>query len=163
MKVNKTIENLNNRNKDIIYKFDNQKISTIALEFMKNEFGGIPYSTMNRYGDYIFYPNYIKNNQFNGWLSQPQSQNLQAYDYNKHYTSLLMGLESVCVWPVYSVFDEVKSFDGVIDAVFYYVETTNFFPFKGAGWYEAELVYYACKKKIIYTGILLNNINQVIH
>jgi hypothetical protein len=29
------------------------------------------------------------------------------------------------------------------------VETTNFFPFKGAGWYEAELVYYACKKKII--------------
>jgi hypothetical protein len=33
--VNKTIENLNNRNIDIIYKFENQKMSTLAMDFLK--------------------------------------------------------------------------------------------------------------------------------
>ena len=31
--VNITIENLNNRNIDIKYKFQNQKLSTLAMEF----------------------------------------------------------------------------------------------------------------------------------
>jgi hypothetical protein len=44
---------------------------------------------------------------------------------------------------LYSVFDEVKPFDGEIEAGFYYVETDNFFPFKGAGWYDADLFNYA--------------------
>ncbi len=34
-------------------------------------------------------------------------------------------------WPVYSVFDEVKSFDGEIEAGFYYINTGNFFYSKG--------------------------------
>ncbi len=33
-------------------------------------------------------------------------------------------------WPVYSVFDEVKSFDGEIETGFYHINTNNFFPFK---------------------------------
>ncbi len=41
-------------------------------------------------------------------------------------------------WPIYSVFDEVKSFDGEIETGFYYINTNNFFPFKGAGWYACE-------------------------
>ncbi len=52
-------------------------------------------------------------------------------------------------WLVYSVFDEVKAFDGEIEAGFYYIETDNFFPFKGAGWYDADLVYYAHECKLI--------------
>jgi hypothetical protein len=52
-------------------------------------------------------------------------------------------------WPVYSVFDEVKSFDGDIKAGYYYIDTDNFFPFKGAGWYDADLVYYAIECKLI--------------
>jgi hypothetical protein len=52
-----------------------------------------------------------------------------------------MGKNCIFGWPVYSVFDEVKPFDGNIEAGFYYVNTTNFFPFKGAGWYDAESVY----------------------
>ncbi len=51
-------------------------------------------------------------------------------------------------WPVYSVFDEVKSFDGEIETGFYYINTNNVFPFKGAGWYDADLVNYACECKI---------------
>ncbi len=51
--------------------------------------------------------------------------------------------------PVYSLFDEGKSFDGNIEAGYYYIKTDNFFPFKGAGWYDADLVFYAVKCKII--------------
>ena len=69
------------------------------------------------------------------------NKTLHAYDYNKHYTSHLVGL--------YSVFDEVKPFDGKIEAGFYYINTDNFFPFKGSGWYDADLVYYAYKCKLI--------------
>ena len=60
-----------------------------------------------------------------------------------------MGKGLIFGWPVYSVFDEVKAFDGEIEAGFYYVDTDNFFPFKGAGWYDADLVYYAYECKLI--------------
>ena len=33
--VNTTIENLNNRNIDIKYKFENQKMRTLAMDFFK--------------------------------------------------------------------------------------------------------------------------------
>jgi hypothetical protein len=53
-----------------------------------------------------------------------------------------MGEGLLFGWPVYSVFDEVKSFDGEIEAGFYHIDTDNFFPYKGAGWYDADLVHY---------------------
>ena len=147
--VNKTIENLNNRDSEIKYEFKNQKMSTLAMEFLKNEFCSLPLSNMNESGDYIFNCEYIRNCQFNGWFTEPKSKNLSAYDYNKHYTSCLMGKDCRFGWPVYCVFDEVKNFDGKIEAGFYYIETDNYFPFKGAGWYDADLVYYAYEYKII--------------
>ena len=52
-------------------------------------------------------------------------------------------------WPVYSVFDEAKSFNFEIEAGFYYIDTDDFFPFKGAGWYDADLVHYAIQYKLI--------------
>ena len=104
---------------------------------------------MNESGNYIFSSDYIRNCQFNGWFSEPKSKDLNAYDYNKHYTSCLMGEDLSFGWPVYSVFDEVKPFDGDIKAGYYYIDTDNFFPFKGAGWYDADLVYYAIECKLI--------------
>ncbi len=47
------------------------------------------------------------------------------------------------------MFDEVKSFDGGIEAGYYYSNTDDFFPFTGAGWYDADLVYYALKCKLV--------------
>ncbi len=35
-------------------------------------------------------------------------------------------------WPVYSVFDEVISFDGEIEAGYYFINTDNFFQFKAS-------------------------------
>ena len=75
--------------------------------------------------------------------------NLVAYDYNKHYTSCFMGIDLKFGWPIYNIFDEVVNFDGVIAAGFYYVETTNYFPFCGNGWYDADLVDYGIESDII--------------
>jgi hypothetical protein len=46
-----TIENLNNRNIDIKCKFQNQKMSTLAMEFLKNEFSNLSLSNMNESGE----------------------------------------------------------------------------------------------------------------
>ncbi len=102
---------------------------------------------MSRSGDYIFSSDYIRNCQFNEWLSEPESKDLSAYDYNKHYTSCLMGKALSFGRPVYSVFDDAKSFYGKIKAGFYYIDTDIFFPFNG--WYDADLVYYAYECKLI--------------
>ena len=77
------------------------------------------------------------------------SNKLHAYDYNKCYASCLMSDICTVGWPVYSVFDKVKSFDGEIEAGYYYINTDHFFPYKGAGWFDADLVYYAFQCKLI--------------
>jgi len=60
-----------------------------------------------------------------------------------------MGLGVKYGWPVYNVFDEIKPFDGKIQAGYYYVETNNYFPFQGNGYYIADLIDYALNKNII--------------
>ena len=49
----------------------------------------------------------------------------------------------------YNVFDEVEKFDGVISTGFFYVKTSNFFPFRGNGFYDADLVDYGIESGII--------------
>ncbi len=70
--INYTI--LNNRNIDIKYKFENKKMSTLAMDFLKKEFSSLPLSNMNESGDYIFSYDYIRNCQFNGWISEPKTK-----------------------------------------------------------------------------------------
>ena len=60
-------------------------------------------------------------------VQKPKTKELKAFDYNKHYTSCLMGVKYG--WPVYNVFDEIKPFDGKIEAGYYGIETKNFFCF----------------------------------
>jgi hypothetical protein len=50
-----------------------------------------PLSNMNESGNHIFSCDYIRNCQFNWWFGEPESKDLNAVDYNKHYTSSLMG------------------------------------------------------------------------
>ncbi len=148
--VIKSIDNLNKvfgKNK---YTFNNQKLNTLAVDVLNAHYGGINSSTMNKLGNEIFHSEFIKNTQFNGWFSKPNNiDNIKAYDYNKHYTSCLMGQNLKFGWPVYNIFDEVKPFDGEIKTGFYFVETKNFFPFKGNGWYDADLVDYGLNNDII--------------
>ena len=84
-----------------------------------------------------------------------------------------MGQDVKYGWPIYNVFDEVidlyyvyhvyetnsngervaiaheKVFDGKIEAGYYYIETSNFFPFRGNGFYDADLVDYGLESGII--------------
>jgi hypothetical protein len=147
--VNKTIQVLNNGLDEVKYKFENQRIHTLAREYLDKEFGGIPKSSFNKSGNHIFHSDFIKNTVFNGWFSESKTKNLSAFDYNKHYTSCLMGIDIKFGFPIYSVFDEVKSFGGVFKTGFYYIETSNFYPFKGNGWYDADLVFYGVQQSII--------------
>ena len=74
--VNKTIKILNKGNIDILYIFQNQKMSTLAMEFLKNKFSSLPLSGMNESGDYIFNCDYTRNCQFNGCLSKLKTEKL---------------------------------------------------------------------------------------
>jgi len=60
-----------------------------------------------------------------------------------------MGQDVKYGWPIYNVFDEVEKFDGVFSAGFFYVKTSNFFPFRGNGFYDADLVDYGVESGII--------------
>ena len=106
-------------------------------------------SSMNSSGDKVFHNEHIRNCQFNGFFKASKTKKLHAYDYNKHYTSCLMGMDVKYGWPVYNVFDEIKPFDGKIEAGYYYIETDNYFPFQGNGYYVADLIDYALNKNII--------------
>ena len=130
------------------YKFQNQKLNTLAKEVLDKQFSGLPSSTMNKNGDAIFHSEFIRNCQYNGWFEMPESKNLVGYDYNKHYTSCLTQ-DIKYGFPIYSVFDEVEQYDGQILAGFFYVETSNSFPFRGNGWYDADLVEYGIESRII--------------
>ncbi len=72
-----------------------------------------------------------------------------AYDYNKHYSSCFIGQDDKYGWAIYNVFDEVENFDGFFSAGFYYVKTSNFFPFRGNGFYDADFVDYGVESGII--------------
>ena len=86
------------------YTFKNQRINSLAKEYLENEFGALQESTMNNQGDKIFHSEFIRNCQFNGWVSEPKSDDLKSYDYNKHYTSCLMGEDVKFGFPIYNVF-----------------------------------------------------------
>ncbi len=131
------------------YTFSNQRLNTLAKEVLDKEFGGLPESSMNQQGDEIFHSDFIRNCQFNGWISEPEDGKLHAYDYNKHYTSCLRGDGLRYGFPIYNVFDEIQPFSGSIRTGFYFVETQNFFPFRGNGWYDADLVYFGVWHNII--------------
>ena len=122
------------------YVFKNQRIHTLAREYLDKEFGGVPSSTFNTTGDYIFHSEFIRHHAFSGWFDKPEKlDNCVSYDYNKHYSSCFMGQDIKYGWPIYNVFDEVEKFDGVFSAGFFYVKTSNFFPFRGNGFYDADL------------------------
>jgi hypothetical protein len=133
------------------YVFKNQRIYTLAREYLDKEFGGVPSSTFNTTGDYIFHSDFIKSHAFVSWFDAPKKfvKDLKAYDYNKHYSFCLMGQGLKYGWPIYDVFDEVVKFDGKLTPGFFYVETSNFFPFRGNGFYDAYLVDYGIESGII--------------
>ena len=77
-----------------------------------------------------------------------------AFDINKQYTNILCNCDGFG-WSLYTPTDEVKHFDGAIDTGLYYVETNNYFPLKGNGWYFDDTVEKAIKYKLINQGNII--------
>ena len=71
-----------------------------------------------------------------------------AYDKNKQYTNILMNCDTYG-WSLFTPTDEVKPFDGTIDAGMYFIETDTCFPLKGNGWYYDDTVEKALNYNLI--------------
>ena len=71
-----------------------------------------------------------------------------AFDINKQYTNILLKCDKFG-WSKFTPMDEVKPFDGNIDTGIYYVETNNYFPLKGNGWYFDDTIEKSLQYKII--------------
>ncbi len=80
-------------NKSNKYVFKNQRIHTLAREYLDKEFGGVPTSTFNTTGDYILHSEFIRHHAFSGWFDKKPEKldNFVAYDLNRHYSSCFMG------------------------------------------------------------------------
>jgi hypothetical protein len=66
------------------------------------------------------------------------TNDLIAYDIKKCYSASL-SLHNHSEWPIFSIFDEIKPYNGKL---FFYVESSNFFPLKGSGWYSKKMLEY---------------------
>ena len=61
------------------YVFKNQRIHTLAREYLDKEFGGVPSSTFNTTGDYIFHSDFIKSHAFVGWFDKTENNDKTAF------------------------------------------------------------------------------------
>ena len=52
-------------------------------------------------------------------------------------------------FPLFTVMDQPEPFKGKLGAGLYYVETQQYFPFRGSGWYSQPMVEYGLKKNLI--------------
>ena len=50
-------------------------------------------------------------------------------------------------YPVFTVMDSVKKYDGEYGAGLYYIESENYIPLRGNGWYYYPMVDYCLKEK----------------
>ena len=64
-------------------------MQTLAREYLDNEFGGLPMSSMNSSGDKLFHSEHIRNGQFNGWFKELKTKYLNACDYNYNIIDII--------------------------------------------------------------------------
>ena len=82
-------------------------------------------------------------------MTIPNNYNKKIYhfDINKCRKNCLYY--SKFKYPVFTVMDEPEKFNNDISLPgLYYVETDQYFPLRGNGWYSQAMVYYCIKKKL---------------
>lgn len=132
------------------YTIENNNTHSLAMEYYERNYGHT-LSFLNTDGEEVM--NSPLNSAFNEYWRYPvddlrcnsldpkdpkrvDKAQCHQYDFSKHYTSCLLGTE--LGFSVYSPLDEIQHFDGELREGFYYVETKNYFPMKGNGWYSGE-------------------------
>ena len=68
---------------------------------------------------------------------------------NAEKTILYYGESKYCV---FTVFDKVEEYNGVVDCGVYYTESENYLPLHGNGWYYHNMMIYCLKEGIINQG-----------
>ena len=108
-------------------------------------------STLNSATKDIFF-NYRKK-PFDHTFNLPRnSDNLRAYDIQKCHSACL-SIKNQFPWSIFTIFDEVKPFSGVIVDGFFYIESDNYFPLHGNGWYSRGMLSYAQQQGISFKVI----------
>lgn len=117
-----------------IYKVENATFHSLALQYFQLNFG-IQLSQLGEQGDQVM--NSPLNSAFNEFWDYPEDMtNYHGYDIRKQYSSILRSVS--LGWSVYNPMNEINKFSGTLQEGFYYVESKNYFPLKGNGWYSGE-------------------------
>jgi hypothetical protein len=78
---------------------------------------------------------------------KPTNNGIQKADMTKCRRNLLLNYKYK--FPVYSVMDGAKPFSGTIQCGFYYIETENYYPMRGCGWYGESTTKYCLENELI--------------
>jgi len=91
--------------------------------------------------------NLFKNYQFVEQVDKTEYKNNYRADMKRCRKNILY--HSKYEYPVYSVMDLPRKFDGIIKCGLFFIETNNIYPFRGDGWYCEELVLYGLEQNLI--------------
>ena len=130
--------------------FKNQNQIQLSLEIFDN-YTNIK-SIFNTEVKKVFYE--FKKSPFTHTFYKPTTYaNLKCIDIKKCFSACL-STKNEYPFLIYSIFDEIELYNGILTNGTYYVETEGFFPLKGNGWYfRSELDEAKCLGidfKIIY-------------
>jgi heat shock protein HspQ len=93
---------------------------------------------------------YAKSHAFVETLREPDDKyyyKMYKLDINKCRRNCLY--HSKYEFPVFSVMDEVEEFHGKLKPGLFFVETDNYIPLRGSGWYSQPVVDYCLEEKLI--------------
>ena len=95
----------------------------------------------------------IKSQHFKQWAfieklyeGEIDMNNVWKLDHSKCRRNLVM--HSQHDFPMYSVMDYPTAYNGTIQCGYYFVETDNYFPMRGNGWYNYTMVQYCMEQNI---------------
>ncbi len=135
-KINEKLKNIEQPKMMKLYQVENASFHSLALKYFQMNYG-LQLSQLGEQGDQVM--NSPLNSAFNEFWEEKYPDNLDeyhGYDIRKQYSSILRNVS--LGWSVYNPMNEIQPFSGTLQEGFYYVETSNYFPMKGNGWYNGE-------------------------
>jgi DNA replication protein DnaC len=107
-------------------------------------------SSFNKVTSAIFQSALMKPYAFIEKIAQPRKDNGKTYFIDINKTRKNIMYYSKYDWCLFTVMDEPKPFDGTLKTGFYYVNTRQYFPLRGSGWYSQPLIEYCLEHKLIH-------------
>ena len=138
------------------FQFNNQGLTSIAVNLSKQMYRHIPKSNYNRYVTTIIDDYYPKALQHTFYTDDEDTYNITALDIAKDYPSVLLTNEHDI--PVYNIYNTINKFDGELKTGVYYINETHIDKYKTtnnepiiieAGFYGTDLIDYLLKHKYI--------------